>query len=53
MASQLQEMKPEHTEEVAQLLARNFSSNNPIWSAFQLDQNEIQRHFAAEMKGHL
>lgn len=46
-------MKLEHAEEVADLLARNFKSNNPVWSSFDLDQNEIHNFFLVDIKKHL
>jgi hypothetical protein len=38
---------------VADLLARNFASNNPVWSNFNLDQKELHKFFVQEIKAHL
>ena len=53
MAEGLVELKIEHAEEVADLLARNFASNNPVWSNFNLDQKELHKFFLKEIKAHL
>lgn len=39
MATELLPMTEEHTQEVADLLTRNFLSNNPIWKSFNLDNH--------------
>lgn len=53
MSTELTRMKVEHIEEVADLLTRNFLSNNPIWKSFDLDNKEVYKFFVAELKLHL
>lgn len=53
MASQLIELKPEHIEEAAELLAKNFGTFNPMWSSFKFEHKDILQHFTNELRFHL
>lgn len=53
MIQGLVELKIEHAEETADLLARNFKANNPVWSNFDLDLKMLQGFFVKEIKTHL
>ena len=53
MTTELIPMRADQIEEVADLLTRNFLSNNPIWKTFQLDNKEVYKFFVDELKLHL